>query len=29
MDEDSKVTEKDPTAFCIAAAINTAEHTKG
>lgn len=29
MDEDGKVTEKDPTAFCIAAAINTAEHTKG
>lgn len=29
MDEDGKITEKDPTAFCISAAINTAEHTKG
>ena len=29
MDEDGKITDKDPTAFCIAAAINTAEHTKG
>jgi len=29
MDEDGKITEKDPVAFCIAASINTAEHTKG
>ena len=28
-DEDGKVVEKDPTAFCVTASINTAEHTKG
>lgn len=29
LDEDGKVVKKDPTAFCITASINTAEHTKG
>lgn len=29
MDEEGKIQEKDPTAFCITASINTAEHTKG
>lgn len=29
IDEDGKVIEKDPNAFCITASINTAEHTKG
>lgn len=28
-DEDGKVQDKDPEAFCITASINTAEHTKG
>lgn len=28
-DEDGKVIKRDPTAFCITASINTAEHTKG
>ena len=28
-DDDGKIIRKDPEAFCIAAAINTAEHTKG
>ena len=28
-DEEGKVVKKDPTAFCITASINTAEHTKG
>ena len=28
-DEDGKVAEKDPEAFCVTASINTAEHTKG
>lgn len=28
-DEDGKITKKDPTAFCVTASINTAEHTKG
>ena len=29
LDEDGKITLKDPIAFCITASINTAEHTKG
>ena len=29
IDEDGKITAKDPTAFCVTASINTAEHTKG
>ena len=29
IDEDGKVVKKDPTAFCVTASINTAEHTKG
>ena len=28
-DEDGKIQDKDPEAFCITASINTAEHTKG
>lgn len=28
-DEDGKIQDKDPTAFCVTASINTAEHTKG
>lgn len=28
-DEDGKVEDKDPVAFCVTASINTAEHTKG
>lgn len=29
LDEEGKVDKKDPTAFCVTASINTAEHTKG
>lgn len=29
IDEEGKVCEKDPEAFCVTASINTAEHTKG
>lgn len=29
IDEEGDVIKKDPTAFCVSAAINTAEHTKG
>ena len=29
IDEDGKVIKRDPTAFCVTASINTAEHTKG
>ena len=29
IDEDGAITKKDPTAFCVSASINTAEHTKG
>lgn len=29
VDEDGKITAKDPEAFCVTASINTAEHTKG
>jgi len=29
MDEEGKIHDKDPVAFCITASINTAEHTKG
>lgn len=29
IDEEGKIVEKDPEAFCVTASINTAEHTKG
>lgn len=29
VDEEGKIVAKDPTAFCVTASINTAEHTKG
>lgn len=29
VDEEGKITDKDPEAFCVTASINTAEHTKG